>query len=490
MSRKREPRRRLSGGAPKDGTPLGELSDAQLIEELARRRVARGQLDLDAIESFAEDIQHDAGEETLAATVTRLPTEGSLPKPCPKCGRPTPVKTHNRVRRVLTTAGTLQLLRNYHYCRRCRHGFCPRDAELDLPEEGDVSNAMERRILDMGVNDTFDSVAERWSIHHPTTISSNLVRRVVDRVGRRSEQARTEQALQEACRPKPEEIPRSLVVAGDGSMLLTREDGWRETKVGVVARGEDIIELKNARRAVTEARYVAVLGDKDEFKASLDAALKAERADEVTQVVWLADGAKWNWTMATELCPFAIQVLDVMHAIQNGVDCGKALLGEGDAGLGLWQQRITQLIDADSPDAAIRELMDCLPHATDEAQLDALNQLVGYYRDNEARMRYRAFKEMGLPIGSGIVESAHRHVLQVRMKRAGQRWAVTRARRMAHLRALYRTAGPRRFHRAIRDALVVPPTRPHQTLPNGPRRAKRRLYPSRHSRFGRAAASK
>ena len=270
-------------------------------------------------------------------------------------------------------------------------------------------------------------------------------------------------------------------------MLLTREEAWKEAKVAVVARGEDILEMKSGRRAVTEARYVAVLGDKNEFRASLDAALKAERADEVTQVVWLADGARWNWTMASELCPFAIQILDLMHAIQNGTDCGKALLGEGDPGLALWQQRITQLIDADSPHAAIRELMDCTLDATDE-QLAALNQLVGYYRDNEARMRYRTFRERCLPIGSGIVESAHRHVLQVRMKRAGQRWAIKRARRMARLRALYRTAGPRRFHRALRDALKVPPARPHQTLPNGPRRRKRSYAHSRVSPLGRRAS--
>lgn len=54
-------------------------------------------------------------------------------------------------------------------------------------------------------------------------------------------------------------------------------------------------------------------------------------------------------------------------------------------------------------------------------------------------MRYTTAHEMGLPVGSGIVESAHRHVLQVRMKRAGQRGDLKRVRRMARLRAAYRT---------------------------------------------------
>ncbi len=451
MSRRRKARESVtSGTAPNDGTPLGHLSDSDLLREIARRRAGEGKLDLAAMESLAEDAQRAVGEETLAAAIEALPPEDAKPKACPKCGMPVPVKARGRVRHVLTVAGELRLSRNYHYCLQCKLGFYPRDRELNLPEAGEVSDAMERRILDFGVNDTFEAAAERWSIHYPTSISSNLVRQVVDRVGRRCENAK-DWALQQACRPKPEEPARSLVVAGDGSMLLTREEAWKEAKVAVVARGDDFIEDKN-RRTVTEARYVAVLGGREEFRAALAAALDAERADEVPKVVWLGDGAAVNWTVANELCPLAIQVLDIPHAVQHGMDCGKALLGQADEALPLWERRIRQLIDAPSPDAAIRELLDCLPYTTTDDQLASLNEVVGYYRANEERMRYTHFRELGLPVGSGIVESAHRHVLQVRMKRAGQRWAITRARRMARLRAAYRTAGPRRFHWAIRES--------------------------------------
>jgi len=489
MSRRRQPRKLASLKPPNDGTPLGHLSDAELVAELARRRMPQGRVDLDALEDVAEETGRDVGEEALAATIAALPPEGTAAQPCPRCGKPVPVKTPNRVRHILTTAGELRLSRNYHYCQPCRFGFCPRDRELNLPEEGELSSAMERRVLDFGINDTFGSAAERWSIHYPTSISENLVRRVLERVGQRSESASSELSLQRACRESPEEPASALVVGDDGSMLLTREESWREVKVAVVARADDLVREKNRGR-VSEARYVAVLGGQDEFRDKLAAALEAERADEVPNIVWLGDGAPEVWKLAQELCPFAIQVLDLPHAIQNGMACGKALLGEGDSGLPLWEERLKRLVDAASPDAAIRELMDCLPYTTTDEQLDALDQLIGYYRRNEKRMRYSAFREMGLPVGSGIVESAHRHVLQVRMKRAGQRWAIQRARRMARLRALYRTAGPLRFHWAIGEALKVPPARAHHPVPNAPRRAKHSYTPSRISPYGRLAASK
>jgi hypothetical protein len=110
--------------------------------------------------------------------------------------------------------------------------------------------------------------------------------------------------------------------------------------------------------------------------------------------------------------------------------------------------------------AAIAELMSCLPFATNDDQLAALDDVVGYYRTNAKRMRYRTFRARGLPVGSGIVESAHRHVLQVRMKRAGQRWSIPRARRMARLRAVYRTTGAVRFHAASALAFPTRPTPP------------------------------
>jgi hypothetical protein len=44
--------------------------------------------------------------------------------------------------------------------------------------------------------------------------------------------------------------------------------------------------------------------------------------------------------------------------------------------------------------------------------------------------------ELGLPIGSGMIESGHRHVLQARLKKAGTAWLRVHADQIAHLRVL------------------------------------------------------
>src|SRR5207248_9528410 len=141
---------------------------------------------------------------------------------------------------------------------------------------------------------------------------------------------------------------------------------------------------------------------------------------------WLADGAPCNWTLADQLAPDAVQILDWFHAKQHGADCGKAALGEDSPYLPLWNERIGQLLADGDPDALISELMSCLPQLPSARRRDpdlvkAFDDLVRYYRSNAQRMKYRLYREHGYPIGSGACESAHRHVLQVRMKRAGQR---------------------------------------------------------------------
>jgi hypothetical protein len=175
-----------------------------------------------------------------------------------------------------------------------------------------------------------------------------------------------------------------------------------------------------------------------------------------------------------------VQIPDWHHAVEHAVDCAKVLLGEESPWIPVWQRRAEKLLSAGDPNALIAEIMDCVPliprgRGQREA-LEAVQDLVRYYRAKANRMKYRLYREDRLPIRSGAVESAHRHVLQTRMKRAGQRWALRNARRMARLRAAYRTAGALRFCGAIRRARW-------EAFTNAARKRARRQH-FRYARYG------
>ncbi len=122
--------------------------------------------------------------------------------------------------------------RNYHYCERCQYGFYPVDRLLSLPEEGELTSELEKRVLDFAVNDVYGECASRWSLHYQQPVSENLFRRVAARVGEQCEVA-DQGRLQEELKPRCQ-AAEVLVVEVDGSMLPIRgQEPWKEAKVGV-----------------------------------------------------------------------------------------------------------------------------------------------------------------------------------------------------------------------------------------------------------------
>jgi len=457
---------------------LKQYTKKELLEELARRHADEKFHDgmtMSEMELAAEGLKGEAGEPSVALMLSRMKPEKPTAKACPKCGKRIPVKARDRERTVRSLSGPLTFRRNYHYCEKCQYGFYPVDRLLGLPEEGELTSEMEKRVLDFAVNDVYGECAARWSLHYREPISENLLRRVVARVGEQcvgADQGR----LQEELKPR-QEAAEVLVVEVDGSQLPIRgEEPWKEAKVGVTYRHDD---RANAPIPKT-SRYVAVVGGLGNFAPVLEEALEIENLDEVGKVVWVGDGAACNWTLADQLCPDAVQVLDWHHAVEHAMDCGKVLLGEESPWLPVWQRRAETLLAGGNPDAVIAEIMDCVPLVPrgrgQREALEAVENLVRYYRGNANRMKYQLYRGEGLPIGSGAVESAHRHVLQTRMKRAGQRWALPNARRMARLRAAYRTAGARRFYDAIRRA--------HWDTLTGAPRLRGRRQSFRYARYG------
>jgi hypothetical protein len=457
---------------------LKQFSKDELIQELARRHADEKFHDgmtMSEMELSVEAATRGDREPSIALMLSRMKPEKPTAKACPKCGKRIPVKARDRERTVKSLAGPVTVKRNYHYCEKCEYGFYPVDRLLDLPEEGELTSELEKRVLDFAVNDVYGECAARWSLHYREPVSENLFRRVAARVGAQCESA-DQGRLQEALKPRTDAAD-VLVVEMDGSLLPIRgAEPWKEAKVGVTYRHD---AKANAPIPKT-SRYVAVVNGLGEFAPVLEEALEVENIDEVGKVVWVGDGAAHNWTLADQLCPDAVQILDWHHAVEHAVDCGKILLGEESPWIPVWQRRAEELLAAGDPDALIAEVMDCMPLIPrgrgQREFLEAVEDLVRYYRTNANRMKYRLFREDRLPIGSGAVESAHRHVLQTRMKRAGQRWALGNARRMARLRAAYRTAGALRFHASIRQAHW-------DTLTAAPRARARRQH-FRYARYG------
>lgn len=83
--------------------------------------------------------------------------------------------------------------------------------------------------------------------------------------------------------------------------------------------------------------------------------------------------------------------------------------------------------------AALAEHLE--PEATPEEEAP-VRQGHRYLTNRLDSLDYPGALALGLPIGSGLIESGHRHVLQARLKKAGTAWLPEHADQIAHLRVL------------------------------------------------------
>ena len=269
------------------------------------------------------------------------------------------------------------------------------------------------------------------------------------------------QATREAAEPVAP-VPGTLVVQTDGAMVHYL-DGWHEVEFGVVGGAGD--------GHLVAASYVAARESADAFGPRLVA--EAARRGALEVVGWeggirgrglavlppvhiVGDGAAWIWNLAADHFGKRTEVLDFYHAAEHVWAVARAVYGTDadDARVGATVLvRAMRLAGAQPVQAALAAL-PVLPPAV----ADLVRVARGYFTTNATRMDYAGLAMAGLPIGSGAVESAARHVVQQRMKRPGHcPSARTRRARSAGTPRLRASAAP---SRVIRH----PPTSTRHTL--------------------------
>lgn len=251
----------------------------------------------------AEEQKQALGQRLMDEKIAALKPENGRPKPCPLCGKSSKRRAKEVARTFRSMSGEHTFKRDYYYCERCTKGFYPRDAFLGLPETGAETIELERRMADFAINDTYDLASERWNMHYPLKTSANQFRQVVKRLGEKMERAAKNPTLMHATiKPPQSQATQTLYVMNDGGMVPMRSE-WRECKLAIVFRSEKHVKGDSVLRGkISDARYIAVLGEQPEFQAELQQSLFIEEAMKAHRVVWVADGAKGNWNLASGGC--------------------------------------------------------------------------------------------------------------------------------------------------------------------------------------------
>jgi hypothetical protein len=172
------------------------------------------------------------------------------------------------------------------------------------------------------------------------------------------------------------------------------------------------------------------------------------------QLVTLADGAPEMQSIldrAVGTHPVAARLVDFWHLIEH--------LGKANAAVRRFSQDLVHDWKADllERDEAIdqieAELHTWSLNYPDDAIPEGLYDALTYIENHRERLRYATVHAAALPIGSGTVEATGKTVVEVRMKRAGARWAEPGAQAIMGLRSLA-TSDAKRWGAAIKQVLA------------------------------------
>jgi hypothetical protein len=213
----------------------------------------------------------------------------------------------------------------------------------------------------------------------------------------------------------------------DGSMVFTREEGWKEMKVGRIFNQSACIPIQQDRNQITQSLYVCHLGDHQAFTDKWESYTEGYR-----NKICIADGAKWIWNWVEDCYPQAVQILDFFHAAEK-LGSYAALQYPDRTERDQWMELQKQRLRSNEVDLIIEELKRSSGSSKETEK--ARTELIRYYENNLSRMQYKTYLEKGYLIGSGAIEAAHRNVIQQRLKLSGQRWSVKGAQQIINLRA-------------------------------------------------------
>lgn len=332
--------------------------------------------------------------------------------------------------------------------------FSPLDQKLRLRSD-QFSEGAARVAARAGLEaKSFERAAASFVDAVGSEISADSVARLSEGFGQAVEGLRAEEAERAGRVAERDEAPGAsrveevepiegqANVSTDGMMVLVRGEGWKEAKATVISKvsvelpearveaGDDP-EREGERKArsrraddprvrLSQHSYQVGLWDaetlgKRQYAEGLRRGL--ERVEKLSSV---NDAAPYIERVTALNFPKAAQIVDWPHAAERVWAVGKAVFGEGQAQTTLWAEARLDGLWEGHVGEVIAELggldlqRECYPAEVQQAE--------GYFRNNQDRMRYDAYRAAGYPIGSGTVESAAKNVVHARLKRPGRGW--------------------------------------------------------------------
>jgi hypothetical protein len=298
------------------------------------------------------------------------------------------------------------------------------------------SRGLERAISDFGADNAFGIVNKKLKEHYGITVPTGAARKITEY---HAQQISLMAEMVKLSCPEAD-----IVIAEcDGSMIpivetFTVLDSSSDKKDSQDRRKHKRLFWKEARLSMAHAKgsitpiFAGTMDSVEVAGKQLLMCVKQAGATETSRVHCVGDGAQWIANQVEEqFGANGTYLIDFYHLCEYlcaaAPHCGP---DNPEVWLKI-QKESMKLSEYQSVLAQLRPHLEA-KHVEDlEAPVRACFR---YIRNRPEQLNYKAAIDQELPIGSGEVESAHRYVLQSRLKLAGAWWEITNAKAMINLR--------------------------------------------------------
>lgn len=301
------------------------------------------------------------------------------------------------------------------------------------------SLALQRRIVDFSAEGSFQSTAIALKEHYRIEVPIYAIDKATAVIAKQSKHFNSQ--APEGIKPVD-----TLISQVDGSMLPIVHFS-EETTDGQVGKRTDRRKLRQYHWKEIRVSTVRVPGSVDTwYGVALGKPLsvgcmmleccKFKGMHPGTHIHAIGDGASWianqyDLQFGTR-CKFTI---DFWHACDYLVAAAKSTT-MSDKERKCWFEAQKESLRASKVKTVLATLEDLADAKDDGDESDPITTTISYFKKREDQFDYADAIRRELPIGSGEVESAHRHILQKRLKIPGAWWRLERAEEMAQLRAM------------------------------------------------------
>jgi hypothetical protein len=293
------------------------------------------------------------------------------------------------------------------------------------------SMRLQRVLTDFGCEHSFAHAAGRVLEHYGFEISVSAVRETTLAHAQRARQG-LEEHYERPFRALPAVGARHVIAEADGTMICTVKPGKRE--------GKKPREWKEMRLVAAQALgkdqaiYAATFGSVDQVGRRWGHCARDAGWGLNSEIHALGDGAEWIRLQTREV--FGKQgrfTCDFYHVSEYLAEAATSCGPQNSKRWRRTQQKRLRRGAADQVIAGLAPFLEPQTTADEEAPVRSAHR---YLAGRTDCLDYPRALELDLPIGSGMIESGHRHVLQARLKKAGTAWLPDHADRIANLRVL------------------------------------------------------